>query len=204
MKILRNRARQRFSGELKRLRLGLVFIGVASSVPQISLAETFLSDTQILAVSVSGHSDAVREIKYGRSFLSDGSTFSFKKWYSSDWFDLRLIMMTQIKPGFGIVWGFGTGEIGQKYRIQPSLKIGFVAEEPVNRNGKLALSASVVLGGKLREESCIADYGDIGGVQAVNCRYSDSYLPPSDTLELLLDEPPPDRLEVAVRYIYTF
>jgi len=79
-----------------------------------------------------------------------------------------------------------------------------VAIEPITDNSQLSLSVSVVLGGYLREKTCTADYGAIGGVQTVNCRLADSPLPPAETLIYLLDEPLGDLVSVTLRYQLKF
>ena len=102
------------------------------------------------------------------------------------------------------LWGFGTGEGGAKYHIEPSLKFGFLATEPVGDGGLLSLSVTTVLGGYFREGSCTANYGAIGGVQEVNCRMAASVLRPSETLDYLVNTPPSDQVSVSLRYRLEF
>lgn len=113
-------------------------------------------------------------------------------------------MLSPINSNSGMIWGFGTGESGAKYHIEPSLKIGFLATQPVGENGLLSLSVSTVAGGYFREGTCTADYGAIGGIQEVNCRMADSILPPAETLDYLVNQPPMDQASVSLRYRLRF
>ena len=169
-----------------------------------SHAQWFLEEAHLVDVSVGSNSREVDTLARGRGLLSDGSEYSFERYYSSNWEDLRITMMTPLSRNFGVYWGFGTGESGDKYQIDPSVKVGFVTTDEVSENGLLSLSVSVVLGGYLREESCSADYGAIGGVQSVNCRLASSPLSPEDTLDYLLNEPPGDQISVSLRYQLRF
>jgi hypothetical protein len=58
--------------------------------------------------------------------------------------------------------------------------------------------------GKLREKSCTADYGEIGGVQEVNCRMAASILPPSETLKYKFNDKPIDFMAINVVFQYKF
>lgn len=167
-------------------------------------AQPFLEDAQLVDARLSSLSYTADDLGKGYGNLAGGGTYSFERWYDNDFGDLRLTMLTPVNRNLGIFWGFGTGESGEKYQIDPSVKVGFLAIEPVGDNGTLSLSVSVVLGGYLREKSCTADYGAIGGLQAVNCRMADSVLPPSETLKYLLDEPPGDQVSVSLRYEVRF
>jgi hypothetical protein len=111
-----------------------------------------------------------------------GDWVSFKSWYTSNWTDSRVTFMTEVSPTLGVLWGFGTGEYGQKYSIDPSFRIGFVWRKDVSKTSSLSFRATTTLGGLLRETPCVADYGEIGGLQQVNCRLAASTLSPADTL----------------------
>jgi hypothetical protein len=167
-------------------------------------AQWFLEDAQLVDVRVGSLSEEADALAVGSGLLSDGRTYSFDRWYSSTWEDLRFTFMTPVSKNLGIYWGFGTGERGEKFRIDPSIKLGLLAIEPITENSQLSLSVSVVIGGYLREKTCTADYGAIGGVQSVNCRLADSPLPPAETLKYLLDEPPGDQVSVRLRYQLEF
>lgn len=163
-------------------------------------AQGFWEDTQLVDLRVGDHSGRADELSFGSGLLQDGSRYSFDRWYSSDWVDLRFTFATAVTNQFGIYWGLGTGERGGKYLIEPSLKVGFLYVEPLDRQSQLSFSLSVVLGGYLKEQSCQADYGAIGGVQTVNCRMAGSILPPEETLQYLLNDPPTDQLSLSLRY----
>ena len=135
---------------------------------------------------------------------SGGERVVFSYWYSSNWTDMRATWMTQLSASTGFIWGLGTGEHGPKYHIAPSLKLGFIHRETLAHHTVLTLRATTTLGGRLREKSCTADYGDIGGVQTVNCRLAASNLEPAETLRYLFNESPRDRHQFSVWLSHAF
>ena len=156
-----------------------------------SVAQGLLENTSLVDIhSGSGLSDAVRSVSPSGFQLADGSDVRFSDWYTSRWQDVHVTWMTQLHDNVGFYWGFGAGERGQKYTIDPSLKLGFVLRHDLSDRSQLSLSATHTIGGGLSESSCTADYGAIGGVQTVNCRLAATELPPSETLQYLFDEPP--------------
>jgi hypothetical protein len=112
-----------------------------------------------------------------------GDWVSFKGWYSSNWTASQITFMTELSPTLGLLWGFGTGEYGEKYSIDPSLKLGFIWRQEISKTSNLSFRATTTLGGRLREKPCTADYGEIGGMQQVNCRMAASTLSPTSTLQ---------------------
>ena len=136
--------------------------------------------------------------------LSDGSPVRFEDWYQAGWRDLSVTWMTQIDDHSGLIWGMGTGERGEKYRIDPSLRLGFVYRVQPRQNEALFLSVSSVFGGHLSEDTCTANYGAIGGEQEVNCRLASTPLPPSETLDYVFDLQPRSANKVELRYEFRF
>jgi hypothetical protein len=150
-------------------------------------AQSFIENTGLIDVYVgSERSEAVSRLRSGGYELADGTEVRFDRWYSSNWRDLSFSFLTQITPGFGLIWGLSTGERGAKYRIAPALEVGLMLQIGLSRNSTLTFSASTKLGGLLQEQTCTADYGAIGGIQRVNCRLAASPLAPADTLDYLL------------------
>lgn len=133
-----------------------------------------------------------------------GERVSFSSWYGSNWTDLHASWMTQLSADTGFIWGLGTGEQGPKYRISPSIKLGLIHQARIDRRTVLTLRATTTLGGRLREKSCTADYGDIGGVQTVNCRLAASTLEPAETLRYLFNEKSAHRHQVSVSFNHAF
>ncbi len=133
-----------------------------------------------------------------------GQWVSFDKWYRSKWTDTRVTWMTRVSPEFGMLWGFSTGEQAEKYSISPSLKLGAVYQTKVGSNASFTVRATSVIGGRMNEKTCTADYGDIGGIEQVNCRLAASQMPPAETLKQLTNALPPNRHNVWVRYALTF
>jgi hypothetical protein len=167
--------------------------------------ETFWERTQLVDVSYGGGlSGTARSLGRGGYELSDGTPVGLRDWYSSDWQDLSVTLITQVSDNFGIYWGFSTGERGEAYRIEPGARVGFILYEELSENSAISISATALLGGDLREDSCTADYGAIGGVQKVNCRLAASFLEPARTLDYLVRESPPDRIRVNLRYTFRF
>lgn len=112
-------------------------------------------------------------------------------------------LLTQINENVGVLWGVSTGEWGEKYVIEPSLRLGLIAQVQPKPNAALSLTVTTNLGGRLLEQPCEADYGEIGGIQPVNCRLAASVLEPAETLSYLLDVPP-NRFNITLRYAASF
>ncbi len=149
-------------------------------------------------------SNKVNSMRNGGFETSMGRWVSFNHWYSTKWVDSKLLLMTQVTPSFGILWGGSTGERGEKYSIAPSLKMGFVYQKETQRNHFLSIRAVTTVGGELKERGCLADYGDIGGSQYVNCRLAASPLPPSETLRYLVNSKPLNKDLFFIQYSITF
>ena len=141
-----------------------------------------------------------RALREGGYEMADGTPVNFSQWYSTSVPELHLMWITQIDRNFGIIWGVGTGEVAEKYVISPSLRLGFSYQVEPKKNNRFSLTANAVIGGELREKTCAADYGDIGGVQEVNCRLAASPLTPEETLNYLEYAKP----ESSVRFTYTY
>jgi hypothetical protein len=144
-------------------------------------------------------SEVASGLRNGGYELSEGTRISFVDWYRTDWLDLHIDMLTPLSEDAGILWGISSGERGEKYMIAPSLKLGFVSQVHPREHSTLALSATTIIGGSLTELPCEADYGDIGGVQAVNCRLAAIHLEPSETLQYLVNAEP-TRLHLTLSY----
>jgi hypothetical protein len=148
-------------------------------------------------------SELAKGLGEGGYELSAGTPVVLADWYRTDWPDTHIDMLTQLGDDFGILWGYGTGEQGEKYRIDPSLRVGIIAQAHPKPNSVLSLTIRSIAWGNLTEDTCEADYGDIGGVQTVNCRLAASELPPAETLQYLADAEP-SRLHVSLTYSASF
>lgn len=148
-------------------------------------------------------SELARGLSNGGYELQDGTWVSFEKWYRTDWPDLHADFLLQLEPDAGLIFGLGTGERGQKYRIDPSAKLGLATQIHPRPNSTLSLTATTTFGGSFTEFPCVADYGDIGGTQQVNCRLAAGELPPDETLQYLV-KADPSRLHVALSYHASF
>ena len=114
--------------------------------------------------------------------LQNGEWLSFDKWYTPRWTEVRFDFMTQLTPTFGILWGVSTGERAQKYTISPGLKLGAIFQIELGPNATIAFLATHLFRNRLREKTCQADYGDIGGgVLEVNCRLAASPISPEES-----------------------
>lgn len=133
-----------------------------------------------------------------------GNHVDFRSWYSTRWMDASITWMTQVTPNVGILHGFSTGERGPKYMIAPALKLGVMMQAQTGRHAFLSFRATTMLGGEFRERPCLADYGDIGGVQVVNCRLAATPLPPAQTLDYLVEEKPPNRHQASLMFALLF
>jgi hypothetical protein len=151
-----------------------------------------------------GLSETVRKASQGSYELMDGTPVHFTSWYSTDFQDLSATWVTLLDRNVGVYWGFSTGERGEKYRIDPGLTLGLMVQRPLNARSTLTMTATTVMGGRLTEKACTADYGAIGGVQQVNCRLAASVMRPADTLAYLMDQAPPNQVVLTIRYNHEF
>lgn len=165
----------------------------------------FYNNTYLIDVGQGSQlSQLMRASQTGGFETANGNWVSFKGWYSTNWTDSRLAMMTQLTPWLGLVWGASTGELGEKYTIDPSVKVGFVIRHDFAKNSSLSFKATTILGGSLREKSCTADYGEIGGQQKVNCRLAATPLAPPDTLQYLYNMKPLNSYFLSLQYSLSF
>lgn len=147
-------------------------------------------------------SDLARGLTDGGYELQSGAWVSFDDWYRTDWPELHVNFLTQYTEDSGILWGFGTGERGEKYEIAPSLKLGFITQTHPRPTSTLALSVTTTLFGRFTELPCEADYGELGAYP-VNCRLAAGELAPEDTLQHLV-KADPARLNVSLSYRASF
>ncbi|MGZ3218039.1 hypothetical protein [Paracoccus sp. T5] len=168
--------------------------------------ESFLNDTHLLEVSLgSVRSDQAGDMRRGGYELADGTPVSFDDWYRPRLKELNLVFLSELTPAFGLIWGMSSGESGEKYRINPGLRFGFVLQRPVGEGGVISLQLTSLLGGRFRERPCQADFGAIGGASvAVNCRLAASTLPPAKTLDYLVSMSGSDEARVTLRYDVSF
>jgi hypothetical protein len=149
-------------------------------------------------------SGKVRAIK-GQGFeTAAGNPIDFTSWYATKWTDVRLSWLTQVSKTTGLIWGFNTGERGEKYTISPGIKIGFIHQARFSPRTVLTFRATATLGTRLREKTCTADYGEIGGVQSVNCRLAASQIEPQETLGFLFNEPSRDQRQISLAFNHAF
>ncbi len=198
-------------------KLGLAFVNVvcglvfclgfpaAKATELPAAAKYFFTNTYLIDIGQGSQlSQVMRTSQTGGFETANGNWISFKGWYSTNWTDSRLAMMTQLTPWLGLIWGASTGELGEKYTIDPSVKVGLVVRHDFAKNSSLSFKATTILGGSLREKSCIADYGEIGGQQKVNCRLAATPLAPNDTLQYLYNMKPLNSYFLSLQYSLSF
>lgn len=183
--------------------IALMAISIATSAP--ARAESFLiPNTRLVDVQIGSElSERMRSYANQNHTLSSGASLSLDPLYSAEFREVSATWITQVEPNLGIYWGLSTGETGEKYRIDPALKLGFVLTHALSRNSQISLSASTVLGGRLQEYPCAAETGS-GGINSVNCRLAGSSMAAEDTLGYMFNEAPPDRTQITVRYTFSF
>lgn len=156
-----------------------------SSMP--ALAQELWADTFLLDVYIgSNRSSLARDLRNGGYELSGGDLIDFQDWYTPNFPDSTVLLLRQVSPDFGIIWGFSTGERGEKYKIAPALQLGFVYQFVPFENAVASISATYPFFGRMTEKTCRADYGALGGIQDVNCRLAASLIPPATSLEYLV------------------
>lgn len=189
---------------IRRIRLASLALA-ASLAAGPTLSADLPGETYLRSITLgSSLTQSVDRMGHQGYELADGTPAPVDIWYRRRWTDLHVDFLTQLRPDFGILWGVSLGEAGPKYRIDPALRLGLIWQIVQRPDRDLTLSANVTLGGRLREFPCLADYGEIGGTQPVNCRYAASVLPPEETLQYLVDEAPADRLEIRLSYTIRF
>ena len=183
----------------------MLYIAAWYGTPSTSLAYDVFDKTALIELKQGSElSDKISFYRTGGYETSAGVQVNFSPWYSTNWTDSRITFVTQIGDEFGILWGFSTGEAGQKYRIDPSLKLGIVFHHWLNKNASISLRTTSIIGGSLHETSCVADYGEVGGIQEVNCRLAASTLQPSQTLQYLFNDRPYNQNTVILEYKAVF
>lgn len=186
-------------------RLTLALVTLSGLLSQGASANAFLENTYLLNVTHRYHlSEIAMKLGDGGYELANGAFVDFRRWYEPKWIDVEFHMLTQLSDDFGILWGFSTGEWGEKYKIDPAFKVGAIAQRRFSPWSSMSFSATYLFRGRFNEKSCVADYGDIGGVQAVNCRLAASVAEPSETLEYLVKAKPRDKLWFGAKYQLTF
>lgn len=167
--------------------------------------DSFLQSTYLVELQQGSElSERMSNLQGGSYETADGRSVTFQRWYRTRWTDARATWLTQVTPEFGVLWGLSTGEHGEKYEIQPSLKLGFAFQTSIDKHSSFSLKATTIVGGRLKEKPCAADYGEVGGVQSVNCRLAASEMPPAETLNHLLNYAPVNRNVVFLQYRRTF
>lgn len=175
-------------------------LALGAPAAALDLGETHLLDIR----QGSARAEIARSLSNGGYELSDGTPVDFGDWYEPRLPEMTVMFLSEVTPRTGLVWGLSTGERGEKYRIEPGLWLGIVHRMPVGRNAAVTLSAMSLVGGDFREDSCTADFGEIGGIATVNCRLAASRLSPEATLDHLVREEGTSETVVSIRYELRF
>jgi len=166
---------------------------------------TFRESTHLIDLRQGSYlSQKAGNLRAGGYELANGTPVSLNRWYDTQWKDVGATWMTQFTENVGLIYGVTTGERARKYTIAPSLKLGLVMQMQPAQNMVVSLRATTIMGGALNEKSCMADYGDIGGEQRVNCRLAASTLAPAETLNYLVRQRPLYRNEISVTFNWKF
>ena len=177
------------------------FASIANAQVYTLLDNSFEQSTYLVEIkqdsTLNQKARSIRNVAYE---TADGSQVDLYKWYMPSMPEAHLTWLTQVTRNFGVLWGFGTGEYANKYTIEPSLKIGFVYQRQINKNHSISFMADTYLGGNLKEHTCMADYGEIGGIREVNCRLAASLLTPEETLSYLEQ----GKQDGSIRFSYKF
>ena len=182
----------------------IILLVVVLTGCETAWAYSFVESTYLLNITQRTRlSDIAAKLGRGGYELSGGGFVDFSKWYEQQWIDLQFHFMTQLDEDVGILWGFSTGEWGQKYKINPGFNLGAIIQHRLSDRSSLSLSATRFFGGGFKEKPCVADYGDIGGVQTVNCRLAATQLEPSQTLQYLYQAKPLEAW-VGIKYQLAF
>jgi hypothetical protein len=143
-----------------------------------------------------------RSLRDGNYETSGGDLIVFEKWYTPVAPEINITWLTQINKNVGVIWGFGSGEHADKYTIYPSAQIGFAYHKQISKNHSIGVVFNTYVGGEFKEHTCIADYGEIGGIREVNCRLAATTLTPEETLNFLEYAKPPTTVYFNYNYIF--
>lgn len=149
-------------------------------------------------------SELAQAYRVGGYEAAGGHWIGHDAWYRADVPDVRISWMTPITAQWGLIWGLNTGEQGPKYTITPGLRLGVANETRLSPHWRFSMRAMWSVGSRFKEKPCTADYGDIGGVQAVNCRLAAGLLSPAETLQYLTHAVPHDHRSIWLRLTYDF
>lgn len=179
----------------------------ATDFSRLGKASSLLAATSLIEVKYDAdHTQKLGSARAGSFETSGGSPVSFRPWYQNNGLrNTSLAWATPVTPSLGVIWGLGTGERGDKYSISPSLKLGLAYDGELAKNNFVSIKVTTVLGGRLKEKPCTADYGEIGGgEQQVNCRLAGTALAPAQTLQFLFNEKPYNRTQFNMNYRMAF
>lgn len=186
----------------------LVCISMLLSFQSVAIASTpfdLWNSTNLIEIKQGSElSNKMASWRMGGYELSNGAPVMFKNWYTPTFTDIRVTYMTQVHKKVGFIWGFSTGENAQKYTVDPSIKLGLVFMHEFDKTSSFSLRGTTILAGRLRESACTANYGEIGGVQQVNCRLAASTMQPSQTLQYLYNEKPYNYNTLWLQYTKNF
>lgn len=190
-------------------RSSLHILTLASSslmaVTKYAPAQEFWENTFLLDAYIGSHRSNVADaLSTGGYELSGGAFIDFNDWYTPEFPDTTILFLKQVTPDFGIIWGLSTGEKGEKYKIDPALQVGFVYQYIPFENTILSITAVYPLFGQMTEETCVADYGSLGGIQTVNCRLAADTVPPARTLDYLIRIRAENDAKISVNLSFAF
>ena len=143
--------------------------------------------------------------------LADGTSKNLRPYFrpANNWQDAELMLATRLidsnRARVDLLWGGSTGQEAQKLYVQPSARVGFfMALAPVDDFLITTKLTKVVAGGRTIERACIADYGEIVGIQAVKCSLASSALPPAQTLAYLQNTPNKEQISANIELKWFF
>ncbi len=142
----------------------------------------------------------------GSAPLDKGPPVNLRYFYTSRGQNVSATWLTELRPDFGITWGFQTGEQADKYHIKPAINLGIVMIHQLSVRSTLSFTATGVLGGWLQEGPCRGPFAlePEKGIQPFDCHLGSSSLTPPETLKYLANVAPPGWLALGVRYTFRF
>jgi hypothetical protein len=72
-------------------------------------AQSILEDTHLVDVRLGSiNSQMVKDQSRGGYELSDGTPVSYSRWYTTEWPDLSIRLLTEVNGDIGFLWGLST------------------------------------------------------------------------------------------------
>jgi hypothetical protein len=121
------------------LTISCLFLAIL--ITKSAVADDFVDQNFLIDIYQGSYRSSIATgVRAGGYELSDGEYVSFADWYTPAIPDITLLFLREVSNNFGIIWGLSTGEVGEKYRIDPALQLGFVLNYEIFENLSMSMN----------------------------------------------------------------